>query len=200
MPKKTFYNLSEDKQKNILDQSIKEFAKATYNEVKIAAIIKSAGIPRSSFYDYFEDKMDLYKFILDEITEKKTTYFGQVQVCDDFFKDLKSHIMASVRFLTLEPNLALISKNLLADRKLLKEIYGDISHNSESIFESMVKKGIENGSIRQGVDVAFVGKTIQILSSELMFEGAQDPNKSFEEILIEISDKMIEFIRQGIGK
>ncbi|BCA84958.1 TetR family transcriptional regulator [Enterococcus saigonensis] len=60
MPKETFFHLTREKQQRIMKAAKKEFSKVPLGEASIAQIIKDAGIPRGSFYQYFEDKDDLY--------------------------------------------------------------------------------------------------------------------------------------------
>lgn len=60
MPKETFFHLSDEKQQRIMKAAKKEFSRAPLGEASIAQIIKDADIPRGSFYQYFEDKDDLY--------------------------------------------------------------------------------------------------------------------------------------------
>lgn len=43
-----------------MDSAKKEFSRVPLGDASIAQIIKDAGIPRGSFYQYFEDKEDLY--------------------------------------------------------------------------------------------------------------------------------------------
>ncbi|MCI1904542.1 TetR/AcrR family transcriptional regulator [Enterococcus hirae] len=60
MPTKTFFNLPKEKQKRLLDAARLEFSRASLAEASIANIVKAAKIPRGSFYQYFENKEDLY--------------------------------------------------------------------------------------------------------------------------------------------
>lgn len=60
MPKETFFHLPLEKQQRIMKAAKKEFSKSPLAEASIAKIIKDADIPRGSFYQYFEDKEDLY--------------------------------------------------------------------------------------------------------------------------------------------
>lgn len=60
MPKNTFYHLPEKKQQRLLDAASIEFSRSTLKDASIANIVKLAEIPRGSFYQYFEDKEDLY--------------------------------------------------------------------------------------------------------------------------------------------
>lgn len=64
MPTKTFFNLSEEKRQRLIDAAMKEFAHVPVNQASIANIIKYAEISRGSFYQYFEDKNDLYFYLI----------------------------------------------------------------------------------------------------------------------------------------
>ena len=64
MPTTTFFNLPPPKRERLLGAAVEEFEKKPFNEVSINRIIQAAEIPRGSFYQYFEDKMDLFRYIL----------------------------------------------------------------------------------------------------------------------------------------
>lgn len=60
MPKQTFFNLSDEKRMRLLDAAYKEFSRVSLEEASINAIIHESDISRGSYYQYFEDKEDLY--------------------------------------------------------------------------------------------------------------------------------------------
>ncbi|WP_423189914.1 TetR/AcrR family transcriptional regulator [Alkalibacterium sp. f15] len=64
MPTQTFFNLPEDKKKRLIAGAMKEFSAKSLNEASISNIVKNAKISRGSFYQYFEDKKDLYFFLI----------------------------------------------------------------------------------------------------------------------------------------
>lgn len=64
MPTERFLNLPEEKQKRIIQASLREFSRVPFEEVSINRIIQDAGIARGSFYQYFEDKQDLRMYLL----------------------------------------------------------------------------------------------------------------------------------------
>lgn len=66
MPSQTFYNLPVDKRATIMNASKQEFSEYTFHEASINRIIKKAQISRGSFYMYFENKEDLFLYIMDE--------------------------------------------------------------------------------------------------------------------------------------
>lgn len=63
MVKKTFINLPEEKKKRITNAIVDEFASSPPEKISINRIIKSAGISRGSFYQYFDDKVDLIEIL-----------------------------------------------------------------------------------------------------------------------------------------
>ena len=75
MPKQTFFNLPNEKKENLINAAIKEFSRAPLFEASITNIIKDAGIPRGSFYQYFEDKEDVFFFILNEYSKRNNEKF-----------------------------------------------------------------------------------------------------------------------------
>ena len=64
MPKDTFYNLSKEKRDHIIQAAMKVFSIQSFNEAAISEIIRHADISRGSFYQYFDDKLDLYKYLI----------------------------------------------------------------------------------------------------------------------------------------
>lgn len=77
MPSDKFYNLTKEKRKRLIDASRIEFANNDYENVSINKIIQSINMPRGSFYLYFENKEDLYLYILKEyIKEFKMAFIN----------------------------------------------------------------------------------------------------------------------------
>ena len=63
----TFLRLPEEKRRRFLDAAWEEFAGARFTDVSINQIVRRAGIPRGSFYQYFTDKEDLFAYLLEEV-------------------------------------------------------------------------------------------------------------------------------------
>jgi AcrR family transcriptional regulator len=71
----TFRRLPEEKQRRVLDAAWTEFSTVSYAEASINQIIRRAGIPRGSFYQYFEDKDDLFVCLMDQIRQHLLTEY-----------------------------------------------------------------------------------------------------------------------------
>jgi len=73
MPKALFFTIPDEKRKRIIEAARHEFSSQLYDKASINQIIKEADISRGSFYQYFEDKDDLYFFTIETII-KATAY------------------------------------------------------------------------------------------------------------------------------
>ena len=90
MPKQTFYKLPQEKQARILAAAKREFTQVRYSDASINQIIREAGIPRGSFYQYFEDKKDIFLYFLQDYRAEILRGFSQVvkDMSGDFLKAL----------------------------------------------------------------------------------------------------------------
>jgi AcrR family transcriptional regulator len=70
VPKPTFFNLPKEKQDILMNVAKKEFSRVPLYEASISNIIKEAGIPRGSFYQYFDDKEDVFFYLLDVYSKR----------------------------------------------------------------------------------------------------------------------------------
>ncbi|PEI74273.1 TetR family transcriptional regulator [Bacillus wiedmannii] len=75
MPKQTFFNLEREKKELLIQAAMKEFSRVPLFEASISNIIKDAGIPRGSFYQYFEDKEDVFFFLLNDHSKRDNEKF-----------------------------------------------------------------------------------------------------------------------------
>lgn len=70
MIKSTFYNLPDAKRQRIIDAIVVEFSNTEDEKVSINRIIKRANISRGSFYQYFDDKVDLVEVLLKSFVDR----------------------------------------------------------------------------------------------------------------------------------
>ncbi|WP_257141123.1 TetR/AcrR family transcriptional regulator [Bacillus sp. AFS015802] len=75
LPKTTFFNLREEKRNVLVEAAKKEFSRVSLYEASIANILKTAGIPRGSFYQYFENKEDAFFYLVGEHARKRFETF-----------------------------------------------------------------------------------------------------------------------------
>lgn len=86
MPSDTFFRIPEEKRTRLLEAAWTEFTRSRYSDVSINKIICRARIPRGSFYQYFEDKEDLFRYLLEDV--KKSLLFRISAVLDQSGRDI----------------------------------------------------------------------------------------------------------------
>ena len=91
MPKQTFLNLPEEKRKAFLEIALEEFADNDYNTASISKIVEKAGIAKGSVYQYFEDKQDLFMYLLDVANKEMMGVIQQTPPPDPFKKSWKKY-------------------------------------------------------------------------------------------------------------
>lgn len=91
MPKQTFFNLPEEKKERLLNAAYQEFSSVSLDEASINAIIHESDISRGSFYQYFEDKEDLY-FYCAHLLKK-----GEKAQVDKCFEDASGNVIDGLK-------------------------------------------------------------------------------------------------------
>lgn len=169
MPHQTFFNLPEDKQQRILDVCIKEFADKTYHKASISNMVKESKIAKGSFYQYFDDKKDIFKYIIEYMGTKKLAYFADIiphMHEMNFFELLKKFYVAGVVFAKDHPELTKIGNFILKteDESLKAEVMQDSDGKSEQFMLMLIQGAIDRGEVRSDVDPAFINHMVQSMS------------------------------------
>ena len=74
----TFLRLPEEKRGRFLEAAWEEFTRVKFADASINQIVRHAGIPRGSFYQYFTDKEDLFFYLLGDIQAQVVRVFGEL--------------------------------------------------------------------------------------------------------------------------
>ena len=69
----TFERLSDEKKERILSAARAEFVRTPYEKTSINRILEEAEIPKGSFYQYFDDKSDLFSLCICAVYQKLIT-------------------------------------------------------------------------------------------------------------------------------
>lgn len=202
VPKSTFFKLTAEKQKNLIDAAMNEFARSTFKEVKISNIIKRAKIPRSSFYDYFDDKEDLFLYLLSIIKETKKAYMAPFlkRESSSFFMSFRELLQAGALFAADHPEYEEIAKKIYENKELMQEILGEDHEGVVSIYERLINSGIQSGELKSDLDTKFIAECVYHLLTNLFVDGFQDNRGgTVSNSINDKTEKLISFLQNGIG-
>lgn len=116
MPKPTFFNLPDHKRQRIIDLAIEEFAAHPYRQASISHIVARAGIAKGSLYQYFEDKLELYRWLVVDVANAQLDAYVASQSIPadaDMFTQLRLVCLANMRFYRDQPRMARLAASLL---------------------------------------------------------------------------------------
>ena len=134
MPKETFFNLNPEKRRKIEEAILEEFSKTPIEKASISNIITNANIPRGSFYQYFEDKEDAIKYIIENFIETE-----QKKMCE-ILKSTNGNIFdASLSIFDHIIEIAMIPEKF----KLYKNIFSELRRNNTNFFK-VKKENLKN--------------------------------------------------------
>jgi AcrR family transcriptional regulator len=202
MPTDTFFNLPVEKRERIIEAAIDEFSRYSFHKARVTAIADNAGIAKGSFYQYFEDKKDLYKYLMEIIAEKKLSYINKDMLMNrekyGFFQLLREVFLSGIRFAKENPRLVPIGEMLVADKDLLSELYGEHRYLSSDFFKELLEFGREKGEIDPDADLDFLARMLSGLTYSLVDLVMEDGKIDMDDM--EIYDKMLYFVENGIKK
>ena len=194
-----------DKRTSIYRAAIDEFASHPYERASINRIVAATGIAKGSFYQYFEDKKDLFLYLLKVIGEEKAKYISPVMRNPgehDVFTLLREIYLSGIQFARDYPKYAEIGKRLLKNKNsaVYKELLDDSLPTAYQIFETLLEKAIEKGEVRADIDiqlVAFLITSMNTLVVEYYFEYQA---KNYDEAMMETIDKFLDFLKNGMAE
>ncbi len=205
MPKDTFYNLPEEKVKRIEKAAILEFKEYSFDASSINRIVDSSGISKGSFYQYFEDKKDLYKHIINCIVERKLDYMSDIMknpFSYDFFTLIREMYKSGLNFARENPELLEIGNKLIADpsHMIYKEIIQENKVKSDEVFELLLQKAMERGEIRKDIDIKMISFLLTTLNISIVdYYFLITDKREYNEEMLEIIEKFLEFVQYGIS-
>lgn len=127
MPTEVFINLNENK-KNLLREKLYEtFSKYSYHKININLISEELGITRTAFYYYFQDKRDVYEYLVSYQKNKfvKEYIFNQNRKID--FEELLNLLFA---FLASYKNTIY--------QGFFEDLFYSVDYNDQSVFLELI--------------------------------------------------------------
>ncbi len=205
MPKDTFFNLPEDKRTLICNVAINEFAEYSFDQASINRIVANSGIAKGSFYQYFEDKKDLFLYLMNLIAEEKANYISPLMRNPDqhdFFTLIREMYISGIQFTAEHPQYAEISKKVLENKNspIYKEIMADNSSIANEFFEKLLENAIARGEVRADIDIKMFAYMIASMNTLVIEYYLEYVTQGYDEKMMTTIDKFLDFLKNGIGE
>ncbi|MEN6461288.1 MAG: TetR/AcrR family transcriptional regulator, partial [Syntrophomonas sp.] len=171
MPKSTFLNLSEEKKKRIFEAAVQEFSTRRFSDASINQIVKNAGIPKGSFYQYFADKEDIYLYMLAKVSKDMHDALGQEAINPDasFFESIMQRAEGTLKVGKIRPEYTKIGALTVIDNS---EFILQLLRASNKKYIELIERDKQRGLIKPEIDSEVVIKMIYIfIFNEYLYSG-----------------------------
>lgn len=203
MPRLTFFNLPEQKKQTLLDAAIEEFSRVPLSEASIANIVKAADIPRGSFYQYFENKEDLYFYLLnEELKEKRQKYINKLEKHRGDIFYAFTDLLQSFLIRMDDENTHQFYRNMFLNLNYQTEkTFTDIINNNElnhqfSEFTNMINT--EKLNVKNHEEIELIVRMLTLVMTENIIQKFAKDLSNDE--VIEQFTKQIDLLKRGFVK
>lgn len=156
MPKQTFLNLPDEKRKVIIDAAIAEFAEYGLENASTNRIVARGGISKGSFYQYFEDKQDVFMYLLTVLEQEKLQYFTGMSPPSmnmDTFQYFRWMIKTGMEFNSAYPRLVQSISRVMFGEGMYYQNFANVRERSIQGLRAMIMQAIKKGEVDPSVDV-----------------------------------------------
>jgi AcrR family transcriptional regulator len=181
MPKQTYFNLPEEKREKIFNAAVGEFAEYGLENASTNRIVKNSGIAKGSFYQYFEDKQDVFMHMIDVIEQKEMEFFKDKHPPSsnmDTFQYFHWLIKSGMEFGLAHPRLVQAAwRVLLGEGLIYGENFAVYREKSRQGLTELIKQAMARGEVDPSVDVELAVMIMETWSNAItmyfLSEGAK---------------------------
>jgi AcrR family transcriptional regulator len=216
MPKQTFFNLPEAKRNAFVETALEEFAGHDYENASISQIVAKLGIAKGSFYQYFEDKRDVYLYLIDLASQERMAFVKREEPPDQqssFFAYTHWILEMGVRFTFEYPkHNQIIYRAMFGDSPFRDEMLQQMKESSLNHIRQIINQGIAAGEIEPDLDLEIVAYLLNLITNDLsnflVKKLEIDPQRLIDgdysqldlDKMRDVFTKVLEFMWYGIAK
>lgn len=157
MPKQTFFNLPAEKRETIINAAVDEFAQHGLENASTNRIVKTSGIAKGSFYQYFEDKHDVFLYLLSVLEREKMDFFKGLHPPStnmDTFEYFRWMIKAGMEFNSAYPRMnQAVVRVLMVEGLYYGKNFASLREKTTQALRAMLERAIKRGEVDPSVDV-----------------------------------------------
>ena len=141
----------------VINAAVDEFIEFGLENASTNRIVASSGISKGSFYQYFEDKQDVFMYLLTLLEQEKMEFFKDKRPPSmnmDTFEYFRWMIKTGMEFNTAHPSMTqAISRVLLGDGMYYGKNFTDYRQKTTQALRMMIEQAISRGEVDPSVDV-----------------------------------------------
>ena len=153
---------------------------------------------------YFEDKKDLFLYLMGLIAAEKVNYLSPVSSNPeehDIFTVIREMFLSGVQFAKEHPRYAAIGNMLLANKQapIYRELQAESRPISFALFEPLIEQAIARGEVRADIDVQLLNYMITSMNVSIAEYSSERHPQTMVESVVESVDAYMDILKNGIG-
>lgn len=168
MPKDTWWNLPEDKRRSVTRAAMAEFGARGFSAGSLNVIARDAGVAKGSLFQYFEDKLDFFRTVTEELSStvesavlegvdvERAGYFDCIGVLvENWLRFYRTH--------PLEQRMAHAAASEI-DADARAAVRGTTNRHYVNVLRPLAERAMAGGELRDGADIdQLVAMTVLVL-------------------------------------
>ena len=200
MPKQTFFNLPEEKRSIIEQAAMDEFTEYGFDKSNMNRIVDQSKIAKGSFYQYFEDKKDLYFHLIDAVVTRKIKALAPVldHYGEHIFAyNLEELFRIGLEFADSDPKLYRLGEDFTTKKpELVKGFIEKYSPTALDLYEKLLETAAQKGELRDDLDLHLTGSIINTLINQTVLVLIGQPKDKRDYVI----RQLLTFIERAVLK
>jgi AcrR family transcriptional regulator len=164
MPTSTFFALPAERRQRLVEEAIREFSERPFAQASLSQIALRSRIAKGSFYQYFSDKLDLYRWLVTvEAPRHKREFLAAAPPAPDFWTGLETLIERGMAFLVEQPRLARLvaaAADPAAD-EAVRGLHRAVCEAGIAELQGLLEQGMASGAIaKRGLKLAVATRLV----------------------------------------
>ena len=201
MPKQTFFNLPQEKRQSIEQAALDEFSEYGFDNSNINRIVAQGKIAKGSFYQYFENKKDLYMHLINALLTRKRAWLEPLQSTfpsNSFSYNLEEIFRLGLEFADSDPKFHLLGEDF-SNKPLsfVNDFFQKYSPEGLDIYGKLLEHAQKTGQLYEDASIPHLSAFINTLINQT-FAGliGQAPKKQRNFVISEL----VKFIERAVIK
>ena len=198
MPKQTFFNLPQGKRQMIERVALDEFAEYGFDNSNMNRIVAESKIAKGSFYQYFEDKKDLYFHLMDTVVTRKMATMEPIlnhYWKHSFTHNLEELFRLGLEFADSDPKLYLLGDDFATKKpEFVQEFMEKYMPVAQDIYGNLLETARKREELREDIDLRLTKAFINALVNQMTMGLISQPKETRDYVI----HQLLRFIERAV--
>lgn len=200
VPKATFFNLPEERRALVEQAALDEFAEHGFARSNINRIVSRSGIAKGSFYQYFDDKQDLYLHLIGKLAEQKIASMAPLLEAMDsqgLVDNLRALFQVGLQFADSNPQFHRLGEDFTKQQPdLMQAFLRRQQPVAQDVYQRLLASAQQRGELLPGLDLQLCQGYVQALVNQVGLSIVSLPTEGRAHVI----EELLRFVARAMLK